>query len=122
MMKNKNSFKNKKILLSNLIEEIHLNAVDHGWWETPRKFPEIIALCHSELSEALEEYRNGRGNTEIYFNNGSTKPEGIPVELADTIIRILDYCAYAGIDIENALRKKIDFNKTRPFRHGNKVC
>ena len=122
MMKNKSSSKNKKNSLSNLIEEIHLNAINHGWWETPRDFPEIIALCHSELSEALEEYRNGRGNTEIYFNLDSTKPEGIPIELADTIIRILDYCAYAGIDIENALRKKIDFNKTRPFRHGNKVC
>ena len=38
--------------------EVHKNAVDHGWWEGERTFPEIVALIHSEVSEALEEYRN----------------------------------------------------------------
>lgn len=37
--------------------EVHKNAVDHGWWEGERTFPEIVALIHSEVSEALEEYR-----------------------------------------------------------------
>ena len=36
--------------------EVHKNAVDHGWWEGERTFPEIVALIHSEVSEALEEY------------------------------------------------------------------
>lgn len=39
--------------------EVHKNAVDHGWWEGERTFPEIVALIHSEVSEALEEYRDG---------------------------------------------------------------
>lgn len=101
--------------------EVHKNAVDHGWWEGERTFPEIVALIHSEVSEALEEYRNGHGATEIYFSDNG-KPKGIPTELADVIIRVLDYCAYAGIDIENVLEVKHEYNKSRPYRHGGKKC
>lgn len=43
-------------------------------------------------------------------------------ELADVIIRVLDYCAYAGIDIENVLEVKHEYNKSRPYRHGGKKC
>lgn len=121
-------------------KEIHKNAVEHGWWDTERSFPEIIALVHSELSEALEEYRDGRPliyfpcnagglcvddrpeenvscgsrpydpeNPEAPCSARSKKPEGIAVELADAIIRILDYCGYAGIDIEAAIRQKHEY-------------
>ncbi len=82
-------------------KEIHKNAVAHGWWDETRTFPEIVALIHSELSEALEEYRSNHGVTEVYQEAG--KPEGVPIELADAIIRILDYCGYARIDIDAAV-------------------
>jgi NTP pyrophosphatase (non-canonical NTP hydrolase) len=104
-------------------KEIHKNAVEHGWWEEERSFGEIIALCHSELSEALEEYRNGHSPTEIYYPGQYAKlpkPEGIPSELADCIIRILDYCGKEGIDIEEAIKIKHEYNKTRPYKHGGK--
>lgn len=118
-------------MLNKLRDEIHENAVAHGWWEEERSFAEIIALCHSELSEALEEYREGYGADTVYFTDGRfswsieqteeySKPEGIPIELADTIIRILDYCGKAGIDIEEAIRIKHEFNKIRPYKHGGK--
>lgn len=48
------------------------------------------------------------------------KPEGIPIEFADTIIRVLDICGFYGIDIEEALRVKAQYNATRPYRHGGK--
>lgn len=120
--------------LNELAKEVHNNAVDHGWWEEERSFGEIIALCHSELSEALEEFRNGLKPKEVYTNEAAEegmlynktflekgcKPEGIPIELADVIIRILDYCGKENIDIEEAIRIKHEYNKTRPYRHGGK--
>ena len=87
--------------INEIAKEIHKNAVAHGWWEETRTFPEIVALIHSELSEALEEYRSNHGVTEVYQEAG--KPEGVPIELADAIIRILDYCGYARIDIDAAV-------------------
>jgi len=125
-------------------DEIHAVAIEHGWWTEERSFGDIIALCHSELSEALEEYRDGRPmvlnhcnlDDEINCEPGAyyhtvhccsncghkdVKPEGIAIELADCIIRILDYCGHAGIDIEDAILMKHEFNKTRPWRHNGKV-
>lgn len=115
-------------MLNQLKDEIHQNAVIHGWWEEDRSFGEIIALCHSELSEALEEYRDdspmiyysGNGTISNVPNELCRKPEGIAIELADCIIRILDYCGKVGIDIENAIRIKHIYNQERPYRHGGK--
>lgn len=205
-----------------LAKEIHADAVAHGWWKKKRPFGEVIALIHSELSEALEEYRDGRPaewyecgeiveriplacapvesdctyrGHEYDCPHRGKKPEGIAVELVDAVIRILDfywdagyqvsseiqrdkedcknfskggfpifiatmhsflsldtleavskhscfnnmvipkyyglnsvviciedYFLYMGWDYEGILRRKIDYNKTRLYRHGNKVC
>lgn len=101
-----------------LVREAHQNAIDKGVYEEPITFGELIALVHSELSEALEEHRNGRGFRGFYFEG--EKPCGIPIELADAVIRIFDACGYYGIDLEDAIQMKMSYNATRPKRHGGK--
>lgn len=105
--------------ISEAVKEAGINAKAHGWWDNPPTFGDFIALCHSELSEALEEYRNGRAVDESYTVMG--KPEGVPAELADVVIRIFDYCYNNRIDIEAAIAEKMAYNETRPYRHGGKV-
>jgi len=98
-------------------KEIHQVAVEHGWWSTDRQFPEIAALIHSEVSEAFEEYRKTINHPRY---NPEGKPVGMDFELADIVIRVMDYCEHFGIDLELAMKEKHEYNKGRSYRHGNK--
>lgn len=71
-----------------------------------------IALMHSELSEALEADRKDLMDDKL------TDELGLPVELADTLIRILDYCGRHEINIGGIVKRKLEYNTSRPYKHG----
>lgn len=100
-------------------QEVHENAVIHGWWQEPRTEGELLMLVVSEASEAFEEIRNGHKITETYYSDNG-KMEGVPSELADIVIRVMDMCQYYGIDLQRVIEEKHLYNIKRPFRHGGK--
>lgn len=83
----------KDYTLAELAELVHDIAKEKGWWEGTREWAEISCLIHSEFSEAVECYRNG----EMAMHIIDGKPEGMVVELADALIRCLDYLQYLGV-------------------------
>lgn len=103
--------------LKGIMLDANRTQKEHGFDQ--QTFPEFIALVHSELSEALEHYRNNLMlNTELEIQG---KPDGVPVELADAVIRIAGFCEDHNIDLEGAIGRKMSYNRTRPYKHGNKV-
>ena len=110
------------ITIQTLIEKSNKPAREKGWWDDEnRNIGELVALIHSEVSEALEAYRiKGRdGISESWFSE-SGKPEGFVYELADVLIRVADLCGEFKLDLEGALESKLAYNETRPYRHGDK--
>jgi len=92
----------------------HATAADAGWYKDPktgrdieRNFGEVVALMHSELSEALEADRKGLKDDKLPHRDDRE------VEFADCIIRILDTSAALGLDVAGALIEKNRFNGSR---------
>ena len=100
---------------NDMAKVVHKNAKDKGFWDGSRNFGEQVALMHSELSEALEAARHGNPPDKHCPEFSNTE-----VELADTIIRIMDTSEGLGLRVAEALVAKVGFNATRPHMHGKK--
>lgn len=114
---------NNLLTINELISQSYGTALEKGWWDKgDRPLMECLMLIVSEISEAGEEYRVHGLDPEFFEYEKEGKPEGIAVELADVLIRIADLCGRYNIDLESALLTKLEFNKTRKYRHGGKIC
>lgn len=101
-------------VFDNLAINLHEVAVEKGFW--PEEVDDIFIakqcmMIVSEVTEVMEAIRKDKGEEEI------TK------EFADILIRTLDLYAgaveagYTRLSLDQALREKVDFNKTRPEKH-----
>lgn len=86
-----------------------------------------LALIHSEASEALEEARRGRftvwtdSSIERVNETGIPKPEGLPIEIADIVIRCMELASNMGFDLEEMIETKMAYNRGRAYRHGGRL-
>ncbi len=91
-----------------------VHAANAKWWQDvetgqpiKRNKGELLALIHSEISEALE------GERKDLMDDKLPHRKMAEVELADALIRIMDYCAGFGYDLQGAFEEKMAYNSTR---------
>lgn len=102
------NIENYSISLNYFVKQTTLNANKHGWKiEWNEKLPTYLMLIVTEISEAMEEFRD---DNKEKFN----------VEIADVLIRLFHLCGDLGIPIEEVLKKKMLLNETRDYHHGRK--
>ena len=109
--------------LRDIQKAVWRTAEEHGWHKDDDNIPVKLVMIHSEVSEALEEYRNAEEGADlaaVYYAAGSKKPEGFGIELADIVIRVLDLAEMLGMDLTDLILTKMKYNKSRPYRHGGK--
>lgn len=90
-----------------LQQQIHEQNVEAGWWESPREKGTLLCLIHSEISEAME------GERKDLMDDHLPHRKMAEVELADAMIRIMDYAEAFGYDLESAIVEKLEYNKHR---------
>ena len=102
-------------IVNALMEEIHHDNVGKGFWDEDRNEGEAIMLMVTELAEGFEDCRKGKEKSDKI-------PAFSPMEeeLADCIIRILDWCGGKDYRVAEAMQAKLEYNKTRAYKHGKK--
>jgi hypothetical protein len=96
-----------KSAVNALVTTCYRASVDAGWHDKPREKGTLIALIHSEISEALE------GERKDLMDDHLPHRKMAEVEMADAVIRIADYCGAQGYDLGGAIIEKLAYNANR---------
>jgi NTP pyrophosphatase (non-canonical NTP hydrolase) len=120
-------------MINQLALKLHENNKAKGFYDQPKNIGEMLALFHSEVSEALEADRKDRyctanmnvilgwtGDDNFKEAYNETVKGTFEEEMADIAIRLFDMCAFKGIDLEAHIEAKMRFNTLREYKHGKK--
>jgi NTP pyrophosphatase (non-canonical NTP hydrolase) len=115
LKKHKRANKPRLIRQFNELQDLsHAGPVSCGWFHNLKRTKllnrndgEMIALMHSELSEALEGVRRDAMDSHLPHR------KAVEVELADTVIRIFDYARAKNLDLAGAYFEKLAYNLKR---------
>lgn len=113
-----------KLVYKNIIEAVRTlqhaaweNSKAHGWNEAVDHPASALMMITREVSELAEEERDASSGESTKIPGFSKKEE----EAADIAIRLLSYCGARNMRLGAAICAKHEFNKTRPYRHGDKL-
>lgn len=123
-------------MINELAKEIHKGNVERGFYEDEKNIGEMLALIHSEVSEALEADRHGfycklnrfglmnlmgQDVDSTFKNLYQDRIKGtFEEELADIMIRVMDLAAFKNIDLQRHVSAKMRYNSLREYKHGKK--
>lgn len=100
----------KDLTIKELTEQMHALVKSKGWYEADSKRPQTprnLAVSLSiEAAEILEHFQ---------FTDEIKDPDELGSELADVMLYLLQLAAISEIDLEEAVLKKIETNKTRTW-------
>lgn len=102
------------LLVTQLQNRIHQQNVDMGWWSDlktgeriQRNTGDLLLLVITEISEAYEGYRKDLMDDHLPHRKMEE------VELADAIIRIMDYAGSKGYELGPTILEKVAYNRKR---------
>ena len=123
-------------MINELAKQVHQNAKDKGFFDKEKNIGEMLCLIHSEVSEALEADRKDmyadlpENTLDVlvdFFNKETFQSEyedlvkgTFEEEMADIVIRVMDLCAFKGINLEKHIKAKMRYNSLREYKHGKK--